>query len=154
MIKIRLAGEKDYSTIVDFVRKLAVFNNEENEIELTLENLEKDAAEGARFWCLLAEDGNETIGFAFFFECYSTWKGKYMHIDDLYVDENYRKQGIGKMFFVELAKIAKKRGYKRIDWHTHVNNINAQEFYKHIGAFKQDRSIYYRLDETGIDSLS
>jgi GNAT superfamily N-acetyltransferase len=33
------------------------------------------------------------------FNIYSTWEGKCLHLEDLYVQSNFRQQGIGKALF-------------------------------------------------------
>jgi len=33
------------------------------------------------------------------FNIYSTWEGKCLHLEDLYVQADYRHRGIGKAFF-------------------------------------------------------
>lgn len=33
------------------------------------------------------------------FNVYSTWEGKCLHLEDLYIQEDFRKRGIGKALF-------------------------------------------------------
>jgi len=33
------------------------------------------------------------------FNVYSTWEGKCLHLEDLYVQSDFRERGIGKAFF-------------------------------------------------------
>ena len=39
------------------------------------------------------------VGMCLMFNIYSTWEGKCLHLEDLYVQSDFRKQGIGKAFF-------------------------------------------------------
>jgi GNAT superfamily N-acetyltransferase len=39
---------------------------------------------------------NKVVGMALYYYGFSTWKGRSLHLEDLIVNENYRKLGIGK----------------------------------------------------------
>ena len=39
------------------------------------------------------------VGMCLMFNVYSTWEGKCLHLEDLYVQSDFRKQGLGKAFF-------------------------------------------------------
>lgn len=43
------------------------------------------------------------------FNVYSTWEGKCLHLEDLYVQSDFRKQGIGKAFFSATYQVEKER---------------------------------------------
>lgn len=87
------------------------------------------------FYSFVAEErASETvIGYALCFFSYSTWQGRSLFVEDLYVKPDYRKQGIGKMLFVELAKFAEESNCMRFD--LHVLDWNpARSFYEKLGG--------------------
>lgn len=45
------------------------------------------------------------IGYALYYNTYSTWRGKAMFLEDLYVTEEYRRKKIGSALFRAVAKV-------------------------------------------------
>ena len=89
------------------------------------------------------EDGKE-IGFAFFFLSFSTYIANVnMHLEDLFIDPEYRGKGYGKALLRELAKIVKERGYGRFEWTCLEWNEPSKEFYKSIGAEEKDWDVFH-----------
>ena len=66
---------------------------------------------------------------------------KTAYIDELIVDEKYRRKGIGRALFYEVAKQAKRQGAKRIDLMVWSFNKEAIKAYKSYGMTPQ-RYIY------------
>jgi len=54
-------------------------------------------------------------------------------LDDIYVDENFRRHGVAKALFEEIQKIAKAQNISVIRWITADYNKEAQEFYNSVG---------------------
>ena len=76
-IRIRKASESDVPLILTFIRKLAEYERMSHEVVATEENL-RDALFGPRpvAETLLAYSGAEPVGFALYFETYSTFRGR------------------------------------------------------------------------------
>jgi len=53
----------------------------------------------------VCKETNETIGYALYFFVYSTWQGKSLYLEDVYVQPNHRKQGVGLAFFRYVAQV-------------------------------------------------
>jgi diamine N-acetyltransferase len=47
------------------------------------------------------------VALALYYFQYSTWEGRTLYLEDLFVKENYRRKGIGTRMFKELAREAK-----------------------------------------------
>ena len=45
------------------------------------------------------------VAIALMFNVYSTWEGKCLHLEDLYVQVDYRKRGIGKVLFATTYQV-------------------------------------------------
>uniref|UniRef100_A0A0E9VUX4 N-acetyltransferase domain-containing protein n=1 Tax=Anguilla anguilla TaxID=7936 RepID=A0A0E9VUX4_ANGAN len=43
-----------------------------------------------------AKKGHTTVGYALYFYTYSTWKGRSVYLEDIYVMPEFRGKGIGK----------------------------------------------------------
>ena len=82
----------------------------------------------------VAELNNKIIGIAVYFIKYSTWKGKGLYLDDLFVTEKFRGKGIGKKLFDIIIEEAKKIKAKQLHWQVLDWNTPAIDFYKKYGA--------------------
>lgn len=108
------------------------------------------------FKCFVAEVGESSsiIGYAIYYTCYSTWLGKSIFLEDLYVTPSYRSCGIGKELILSVAKVAYETS-KRLDFHVLSWNP-AKEFYKSLGAINltdSEKWQLYRLDENSLNKL-
>jgi GNAT superfamily N-acetyltransferase len=84
---------------------------------------------------LLAEADDEVAGFALFFHNYSTFVGKPgIYLEDLFVRPKFRRHGIGRGFFRELARLAIERNCGRLEWAVLNWNEPAIAFYRKLGA--------------------
>ena len=132
---IRFAIKEDMSAVHQLITELAVFENEPDAVEITVQDLEEDGfSENPKFKVFLAEEKNVIIGMALFYERYSTWKGKAIHLEDLIVTQSKRNLGVGKGLYTELMRYAYKNDYKRVAWEVLDWNTNAIDFYESTGA--------------------
>jgi GNAT superfamily N-acetyltransferase len=61
------------------------------------EDLAQDSVgENPRFRALVAEWDGQPAGYAVFCGCYSTWAGRGLFLEDLFVRAGFRKRGIGR----------------------------------------------------------
>jgi GNAT superfamily N-acetyltransferase len=94
---------------------------------------------------VVAMEAENMLGFALFFTNYSTWKGKCIYLEDLFIRPEQRKRGIGERLFTRVVDIAKERGVRRMDWQVLEWNEPALEFYKKQGATLDPEWINGRL---------
>ena len=86
----------------------------------------------------VALDNNEPVGFTQLYPKYSSVRvSKNWILNDLYVDNNYRKQGIGEALIRAAMEFAKNEGATFVQLETAVNNYTAQSLYEAIGFEKQ-----------------
>lgn len=132
---IRKGTEKDMQAALNLITELAVFEKEPKAVEVTVEDLIKDGfSENPRFKIFVAEEESVIIGIALFYERYSTWKGKTIHLEDLMVTERKRKIGAGKALYTAVLKYAYDHNFNRVAWEVIDWNSNAINFYKSTGA--------------------
>ena len=94
---IRKGVENDMQSVHNLITELAVFEKEPEAVEITVNNLIEDGfSENPKFNIFVAEEENKVIGIALFYERYSTWKGKTIHLEDLIVTKSRQKIGAGK----------------------------------------------------------
>ena len=134
MIKVRASKQGDEQSIYDLVKALAVYEKAPNEVINTPEQIAKDLFENEICYAYVAEINNLIIGFALYYVSYSTWKGKSLYLEDLFVLPEYRKEGVGGLLFDEVVAKAKLWKVKRMDWQILDWNEPALSFYKKKNA--------------------
>lgn len=142
---IRFAQLKDVPSMMQLIHELAVYENEPEAVEIDEAYLkEYGFGENKAFECLVAEAENaEIVGMALFYNRFSTWKGLTIHLEDLIVREEKRKQGVGKALFEKLIRHAKDENINRVEWVVLDWNTNAIDFYESYGAkvFQEWRTV-------------
>ena len=132
---IRLGEKKDMPSVLDLIIELAVFEKEPDAVEIKLADLVRDGfSEKSMFKVFVAEQDNKIIGIALFYERYSTWKGRTIHLEDLIVTKNKQKIGAGKALYSAVLKYAYDNNFNRVSWEVIDWNTNAIDFYKSTGA--------------------
>jgi GNAT superfamily N-acetyltransferase len=131
-INIRLAEESDFNRLIELMREFAEF---ENHPEAMMNSVERMKRESEYFSCFLAETGDyQIVGYAAWFFAYYTWTGKSLYIDDLYVSNEYRGKGIGKMLMKRVIEFATTSGCHKIRWQVSDWNEPAMNMYRKMGA--------------------
>jgi GNAT superfamily N-acetyltransferase len=136
MLIIRAAEERDVEGIFNLILGLAAYEQLSDRVtgnpELLRSHLFGDRAYAE---AIVAELGDLTIGFALFFPTYSTFLTQPgIHLEDVFIQPEYRRQGVGKALMTAMAKIAHDRGCGRLEWSVLEWNQNAIDFYQSLGA--------------------
>lgn len=153
-INIRKAEIKDAPSILRLIQHLADFENEPDEVEVTLNDIEKDGfGEQPLFQVFVAEVNDDVVGMALFYYRYSTWKGKTIHLEDLIVFENFRKNNIGSLLYEQVMKEALNQKVRRVEWVVLDWNTPARNFYMNSGAKILDGWETVQMDENGIQNF-
>ena len=135
-VSIAPATPADVPVILTFIRGLAEYEKLAHACVATEEALrrtlfgERPAAE-----VLIARLGEMPVGFALFFQSYSTFLAKPgIYLEDLFVLPEHRGRGAGKALLARLAQIARERDCGRLEWSVLDWNAPAIEFYQRLGA--------------------
>ncbi len=136
--RIRSAVPDDVPTIFAFIEALARFERLEAEVDRVgaIGRLHAHLF-GPRPVCevLIAELGEEAVGFALYFPVYSTFKTEAcLHLEDLFVLPEHRGNGIGEALLRAVAGVASDRGCARLQWNVLDWNKGAIAFYERMGA--------------------
>ncbi|KZC10538.1 Diamine acetyltransferase 2 [Dufourea novaeangliae] len=113
-------------------------------------------AEHPLFICYVAEVNKNVVGYAISYYTYSTWCGKAMYLEDIYVTLEYRKKHIGSKLLKAIAKEAVDTNCCRLDFSVLEWNP-AQHFYKVKGAADltlEEGWHHYRFSDTALKALS
>lgn len=148
---IRQANKNDMPRALELIKELAVFEKEENAVEVTVQDLQNDGFnDQPAFKCFVAELDNNVEGIALVYNRYSTWKGKALHLEDLVVSKKMRGLGAGTALLDEVVKYGHQLGVKRINWEVLDWNEKAINLYEKKGAkVLRDWDVVH-LNEQGI----
>lgn len=153
-LNIRPATAADVPTILRFIKSLAAFEREPHAVKTTGQDLLRDGfGEQPKFETLIAEMDGAPVGFALFFPTYSTWEGTAgIHLEDIFVEESVRGQGVGEKLMQKVAAIAVERGCVRLelqvlDWNP------AREFYHGLGMEHMQEWLSYRVSGEALQKL-
>lgn len=147
MINYRIAQPGDEISINRLIVELAVFEREPSAVIVSPTSLYNHLFVEKICFAIVAEDlqTNAIIGFALYYFSYSTWKGKCLYLEDLYVQEIHRKFGIGQVLFDMVVGVAKANKVTRMDWQVLNWNVSAIEFYKKNNTELSDQWLNGRL---------
>lgn len=153
--KFKIATENDLSTILSFIKDLAIYENMLDQV-VSDENLLREwIFEKKKAEVIFVLEGEKEVGFALFFHNFSTFLGRAgLYLEDLFVLPEYRGKGYGKALLKKLARIAKERGCGRFEWSCLDWNKPSIDFYKSMGAASMDEWTVYRLTGDSLDNMA
>lgn len=147
-ILIRKAEVEDASLILGFIKELARYEEAEEEVTATVEDIENNLFSGSTTTeALICTSDKTPIGIAIYFLNFSTWLGKNgLYLEDLYISPYHRGSGAGRRLLKYLAELAVENNYGRFEWSVLDWNEPAIRFYESIGAKAQSEWVSYRLE--------
>ena len=145
---VRAATPADADQLLSLVEALADYEQLPRPAEDARRRLVQDGFGAApRFRVLLAESAGSTVGYALFFETYSSFLARpTLYLEDLFVLPAHRKAGHGGRLFRAVASEAVRRACGRMEWSVLGWNRLARDFYERLGAAPLDEWRTYRLD--------
>ncbi|EDM04877.1 spermidine/spermine N1-acetyl transferase 2 (predicted), isoform CRA_a [Rattus norvegicus] len=141
--RIREAKESDCGDIMRMIRELAEFEKLSHQVKISEEALRADGfGENPFFHCLVAEiipapgepQGSLVVGYGLYYFIYSTWTGRNIYLEDIYVMPKYRGQGIGTKIIKKVAEVALRKGCSQFRLAVLNWNKKAVNLYKFLGA--------------------
>ena len=155
MTRIRPATPADVPLIRSLIHELATYEREPHSVLITEGQLLTDGFGPERYYeCIIAEQDNAPAGFALFFPIYSTWRGRSLHLEDVFVRPQFRGQGIGKALLTRVAAIAVERGCARLQWDVLAWNQPAIDFYLGLDAAMLDEWRRMRITDGALNALA
>jgi GNAT superfamily N-acetyltransferase len=140
MLQIRAATIHDAALLRTMIRELAEFERQLELVTIREEDLARDGfGENPCFRALIAEWAGHPAGYAVFFGYYSTWAGRGLFLEDLFVREVFRKRGIGMALLAAVARVAVDEHCYGIHWEVLDWNQKAIELYTKMGATFRDQ---------------
>ena len=151
---IRKGLKNDLPAVLNLIKELADYEKSLEEVTITLKDLEKDGfGKHPWYWFLVAENKTEIIGLSFYWIRYSTWKGKFLFLEDFVIKEKYRRFGIGSKLFEATIKECHKLNLNGMIWQVLDWNISAIDFYKKYNANISSAWLNGKLTKKQIDKI-
>jgi GNAT superfamily N-acetyltransferase len=152
---IRVAKKSDCKFIYQMIQDLALYEKAPEKVTLTLSQLESDGfGQSPLFDSIILELDQKPVGMALFYNRYSTWKGKSLYLEDLYVLPEYRGHGLGLMTMKYLASLAIETNCRRFEWQVLDWNEPSIKFYENLGTDLDGEWINCRLEGDSIAKLA
>lgn len=153
-ILLREGKKSDMKDVLSLIKELATFEKEKNAVEITESDLMEDGfGDVPSFKVFIAEIKSEIIGMALFYERYSTWKGRSIHLEDLIVKHAHRGEGVGKALYSKVLAYAHERKMKRVSWEVLDWNKVAIDFYTSTGAKIMEGWQVVHMDEDSLQNF-
>lgn len=153
---------EDVSVILGLIQALAVYEKEPDAVKIEEKQLLRDGFDTPTpfFHCFIAECTEpvaaalpQVAGFALYFFQYSTWEGRVLYLEDIFVKPEFRKKGVGSALFRALAEQAQQNDCCRFQWQVLFWNTPSIEYFKSTGGKEQSDWRIYRMDRAGIASF-
>jgi GNAT superfamily N-acetyltransferase len=140
MINFTLAEPTDLDLLLTLVQEFCKYNGHpfvETNVRHALHLLMTDPALG-RVWLIHQDEAIAgyvvmTLGFSL------EYHGRDAFIDEVYLRENYRGQGVGTATFAFVEGFCRSLGVKALHLEVERENLKAQTFYRKLGYESQDR---------------
>lgn len=146
-ITIRKAERKDVSLLFSFIKDIAEFEKLGNSVITTPETLEKTIFDSnLPIEAVFAVADGKEVAFAIYYFNFSTFTGrKGLFLEDLFVKEEYREQGIGKKLMDHCIDIARQQNCGRMEWTALKWNPACKFYEEQFNATPLDEWVTYRL---------
>lgn len=81
---------------------------------------------------LAARVNGQLVGITHYLFHASSWSADVCYLQDLFVDESVRGQGVARALITQVAQVARERGAPRLYWLTHHTNARARHLYDRV----------------------
>jgi GNAT superfamily N-acetyltransferase len=155
-VRIERVTEADVPRLLILIRALAEYEKLAAEVVASEAGV-RDSLFGARpaAEAAIAYSGSEAVGFAVWFQNYSTFLGRAgLYLEDLFVTPGWRGRGIGRQLLTYVARIAVERHAGRMEWAVLDWNTPAIGFYERLGARPMSEWTVFRLTGDALRRLA
>ena len=144
-INIRCAEVKDIDTLTHLHLKLLSFEGIKERKEESIQWAFKKIINSEDAYIILIESSGSIAGMCTMHTLISSVEGGFLAlIEDVYIDEKYRKMGLSLKLMKEVEEFCKSKNYKRIQLLCRTENKRAIKFYEKLGFTGIDRIFYYK----------
>jgi ribosomal protein S18 acetylase RimI-like enzyme len=156
VVTIRFATAADVDDIHASLVGIAKAVKEPHTLKSTPEDIRRFGfGEAPAFETLIAEIDGRFAGCCVYFASFSTWIGRPgAYVQDFYVADAFRGQGVGERLLQRLASVTRKRGGCYIRLAVDTQNYRAQAFYTRAGIKHSDAEQIHAAYDDMFDALA
>jgi ribosomal protein S18 acetylase RimI-like enzyme len=156
LISIRFATIDDAERIFSALVGIAETVKELHKLKSTVDDIRRFGfGESPAFETLIAEIDGRFAGCCLYFSSFSTWTGRPgVYVQDFYVADEFRGQGVGERMLQRLAAVTRKRGGCYIRLAVDTENHRAQAFYTRVGIQHSDTEQIHAAYDDDFDALA
>uniref|UniRef100_A0A8C8K2H5 Spermidine/spermine N1-acetyltransferase family member 2a, tandem duplicate 2 n=1 Tax=Oncorhynchus tshawytscha TaxID=74940 RepID=A0A8C8K2H5_ONCTS len=148
------------------LKELAEYEKVLDQVKVTQKDLEQDGfIKNPFFHGIVAEvpeqhrtkEGHAKVGYALYFYTYSSWKGRALYMEDLYVMPEFRGKGIGKALMSKVAQLGLAAGCTQLNFAVLDWNKPSLDFYLSQGCFDVTADMGYhcmRCEGAALEQLA
>lgn len=141
---VRKATPKDIPLIQNMIKGLAAYEKRPQDMTASQEDLRYWIFEKHIATVLIAEYNSTAIGYAIYYPVFGSFAAAGgVHMEDMFLTEEYRHCGLGSRFFAELEEFVKQDGYSKIEWSCLEWNTPSIRFYNKLGAAQEQGRTYF-----------
>ncbi|KAK8836585.1 hypothetical protein M9Y10_037519 [Tritrichomonas musculus] len=154
-LHIRKAEKEDISLLLDLIKGLAKYEKRPQDMTGTKEQLTYWLFERKIAEALIAEYDGNAVGYALYYPIFGSFSaiGK-VHLEDIYIKEEFRGCGFGKYFLANVAKSVLAEGYTEMEWSCLDWNTSAIGFYEKLGAEQETGRVYFGFPKSELESIA
>ena len=154
-LDIYKAEKKDIDILFDLINGLALYEKRPQDMTGTKEELTYWLFDRNIATSFIAKLGDENIGYAIYYPIFGSFsaKGK-VHLEDIFIKEEYRGSGHGKYFLAKVIEDVLKNGYTGMEWSCLDWNAPSIAFYNKLGATNETGREYFEFTKSDLERLS
>ncbi|KAK7176987.1 hypothetical protein R3I93_001052 [Phoxinus phoxinus] len=100
-----------------------------------------------------SRDGHTKVGYSLYFYTYSSWKGRAVYMEDLYVMPEFRGKGIGKALMAKVSQLGLAAGCTQLNFTVLDWNKSSLDFYRKQGCWDVTSDLGYHCMRCEGDAL-
>lgn len=136
-VNVRTAQQSDVDTLMALITRMSEYER----LPLTIDRhvlLADGFGLNPRFHAAIVEVDSHPAGYALYHDCYSSFEGRGMFLEDLFVDARFRGTGVGDALLTHVSQLAVDEGCFGIMFNVLVWNDPALKFFARAGAITLD----------------
>lgn len=154
-LQVCRAEEKDIPLLFDLIQCMAAYEKRPQDMTGTREQLKYWLFERKIATALIARRDGEAVGYALYYPAFGSFAaaGK-VHLEDLFLKEEYRGRGFGRYFLGRIAEFVLAEGYTGMEWSCLDWNKPSIAFYERLGADQETGREYFGFCKSQLEAAA
>ncbi|HBF00459.1 MAG TPA: GNAT family N-acetyltransferase [Dehalococcoidia bacterium] len=142
-MKITLANESHLDELARLFNLYRIFYEQKDDLDRAYDFIKARLVNQQSIVFVAEDDPDQLSGFVQLYPSFcSVSTIPILILYDLYVDQNHRGKGIGRLLMNQASKHAKDNGFKRLELSTAITNVIGQSLYESLN-YQRDKDFYH-----------